>query len=168
MDLIKKSFIKFIIFLKNLKTSYYNIIYARRFFKRFKKADFRSWDMVDTLFILSFETFCEFYEQQDFKNDDWDSTVELRQIKNQIDGLYNWYLYGIKDKWSRYFSRLDFYCKKYGVKREEIFDKLSYTIIEGPSEEIVKDLIKEKEELIKEEEDKISLLIKLRHFLNLS
>ena len=61
---------------RNFRSKYYKIKHARRFFKRFKTVDFRSWDMVDTLFVLNFEIFCEFYENRNLSEADWDSSQD--------------------------------------------------------------------------------------------
>jgi hypothetical protein len=169
MEKIKEKFDAFMKwcaeFDRKIRKEFHNVKHTKRFFRRFKTVDFRSWDIVDTLYILNFETFCEFYEHGNLDSIDWDSDVSSKKTKKKIDDLYNWYMHVIRGKWESHWARWEYYCNKYKVKKEEVVHDVRTYNTGGPTEEIIRDLLQEEQDLYKEEEKKMIELIKLRNCL---
>lgn len=78
--------------LKNILYYFKKKYYRYRLHKRFKKYTFYGpWEMTDYPLIVSFECFCEFYENGDIGRINWNSDEHHNYVKSEMDYLYKWW-----------------------------------------------------------------------------
>jgi hypothetical protein len=148
---------------------YRKLYYKWQLYRRFNKCEYYGpWEMSEYLMDITFEMFCEFYENGGIEHIEWNSDEWHKHAKEEMDYLYKWWTKDRHEREEEIDTILDEWCIRHVVWWEEV-DNGSYYHYHSTSSrytEYLSGLLHRLEyALEQEEEDNLIRLVKIKGYL---
>lgn len=150
---------------------FFKFLYKTNIYQKLDKFKFYYVDCSEYLLINSMEALCEFYESKEFKLIDWDFTKKQKEVKKQIELLYNWWKFGRPQKLLELQTLLDtwsehsvFWLEK--IENENEKNLYEWKLAENKYADYLFKLHADLEKEIEKKEDEMLIsLMKIRRYL---